>query len=81
MLEPSATESDMENAIYLALLNDEIRIADNWIKNGLIKYPESENILSLQAWYLRLTKKTDEANAIVDSILLKNKNNIIALIQ
>ncbi len=32
VLEPDITQADMSNAVYLALANDEIRSAGEWLK-------------------------------------------------
>ena len=80
VLENDATEADITNAIYLALLYEENRNAGEWIKLGKGKYTSSDNIRALEAWYLRISGKTPEAQAIIDDILTRN-DNIIALVQ
>ncbi len=80
VLENDATEADIINAIYLALIHEENRNADEWIKLWKQKYQSSDSILALEAWYLRITGRKSEAQIIVDSILNKN-NNVIALVQ
>ena len=81
MLEQDVTEADMNNAIYLALAHDETRNAGEWIKIGKEKFPDAENIIGLEAWYLRITQKKSEAQSLVDSLLAKDKNHLIALVQ
>lgn len=81
MLEPDVTEADATNAIYLALVHGETRNAGEWITIGRAKFSDSENILGLQAWYLRITNNSTEAQTIVDNILSRNENHLIALVQ
>lgn len=81
VLEPDITESDMTNAIYLALTNDELRSAGEWIKAASKKFPNSENIAALRAWHLRLTGDIHGAETILENILTKNPNNLVALIE
>lgn len=81
MLEEDVTEADINNAVYLALVHDEIRNAGEWIKIGKEKFPNAENLAGLEAWYLRATSKTSEAQALVDTLLTKNSNDLIALVQ
>jgi tetratricopeptide (TPR) repeat protein len=80
VLENDATEGDITNAIYLALVHEENRNAVHWITLGKQKFPSSQSILALEAWYLRVTGKTWEAQTIVDAVLAKN-DNVIALVQ
>lgn len=81
MLEPDVTEADVNNAVYLALSYDEMRNAGEWIKIGKEKFPEAQNLAWLESWYLRATNKTWEAQSLVDSLLAKDENNLIALVQ
>jgi tetratricopeptide (TPR) repeat protein len=81
MLEEDVTEADANNAIYLALLHNETRNAGEWIKIGKEKFPESENIPGLEIWYLRSINKTSEAQQLADTLLAKNENHLIALVQ
>lgn len=81
MLEQDVTEADINNAVYLALTNNETRNAGEWIKIGKEKFPEAQNIIGLEAWYLRTTNKKSEAQSLVDSLLAKDENNLIALVQ
>jgi predicted Zn-dependent protease len=81
VLETDATESDLSNAIYLALTNNELRSADEWIKKAIKKYPSSYDINALQAWNLRITNKASMAKPILENVLSKNQNHLIALIE
>ncbi len=81
MLEEDVTESDINNAVYLALVHEENRNAGEWIKIGKEKFPNAENIAGLEVWYLRATGKNSEAQTLVDSLLTKNENDLIALVQ
>lgn len=81
MLEEDVTESDINNAVYLALVHEENRNAGEWIKIGKEKFPNAENIAGLEVWYLRATGKTSEAQTLVDLLLTKNDNDLIALVQ
>lgn len=81
MLEPDVAEADITNAVYLALVHNETRNAGEWIKIGREKFAESESIRGLEAWYLRTTGKSQEAQAIVDSILSRNETHLISLVQ
>lgn len=80
VLENDATEADITNAIYLALVHEEPRNAEAWITLGKKRFESSASILALEAWYLRIGGKTSEAQLIVDEILAKN-DNVIALVQ
>jgi len=80
VLENDATEADITNAIYLALVHEEPRNAEAWITLGKKRFPSSASILALEAWYLRIGGKTSEAQLIIDEILAKN-DNVIALVQ
>lgn len=81
MLEPDMTEADATNAIYLALVHGETRNASEWITIGKEKFSNSDNILGLEAWYLRTTNDSAGAQTIVDNILARNENHLIALVQ
>jgi tetratricopeptide (TPR) repeat protein len=78
---PDATELDITNALYLALTEKNLTLAEKWIKLGVEKSPDSPDILSLRAWYMRLTGNTETALTILDTILAKNPNHLIALVQ
>lgn len=80
VMEPDATEADITNAIYLALSYEETRNAGEWIKIGKERFDSSDNIRALEAWHLRTTQKTADAQAIVDEILGRS-DNLIALVQ
>lgn len=80
VLENDVAEADITNAIYLALVHEESRNAGEWIRIGKERFPSSDNILSLEAWHLRITGKTIESQTLVDEILARN-DNLIALIQ
>lgn len=67
----------MSNAVYLALTNDEIRSAGEWLKQGLTKFPNSLDLLALNAWYLRSTNNTHGAKIIIDGVLAKNPNHLV----
>ena len=45
------------------------------------KFPSSPDVLSLRAWYMRLAGNPDTALIILDDILTKNPNHLIALVQ
>jgi len=77
VMEPDVTEYDMNNAIYLALTNDEIRSASEWIKRGLEKFPDSQDMNALNSWYLRVTNNVPAAKTILDGILTKNPNHLL----
>lgn len=81
MLEPDVAEADITNAVYLALVHNETRNAGEWIKIGREKFADSESIRGLEAWHLRTTGKSQEAQAIVDSILSRNETHLISLVQ
>lgn len=81
MLEPDVDEADITNGVYLALVHNETRNAGEWIKIGREKFPNSESIHGLEAWYLRMTGKSAEAQIIVDSILSQNQTHLISLVQ
>lgn len=81
LLEPDVTEPDIANAVYLALVHGETRSAGEWIRIGREKYPSSDNIRGLEAWYLRTTEKKEEAQTIVEEILARNPTHLIALVQ
>jgi hypothetical protein len=81
MIEPDITESDVNNAIYLALTNDEVRSAGEWIKRGIEKFPDSQDLAALRAWHLRMTNNTAAAKIILDDILKKNPNHLIGLVE
>jgi tetratricopeptide (TPR) repeat protein len=80
VLEKDATEADIVNAIYLALVHEELRNAGEWISLGKQRFQSSDSIAALEVWYLRANWKTSEAQGIVDDILSKS-DNIIALVQ
>lgn len=80
VLENDANEADITNAIYLALIHEEPRNAEAWIKLGKERYPSSDNIRALEAWHLRTTGKVAEAQSLVDDILTRS-DNLIALVQ
>ncbi len=80
VLENDATEADITNAIYLALVHEEMRNAAEWITLGKKRFPSSASILALEGWHLRIGGKTSEAQMIIDEILSKN-DNVIALVQ
>ena len=69
VLENDATEADITNAIYLALVYEESRYAGDWITLGKQKYTKSDSLLALEAWYLRKIQKSGEAQVIIDEIL------------
>ncbi len=81
VLEPDVTEYDMNNAIYLALSNNETRSAGEWIKKALEKFPDSLDLGALRAWDLRITNNIPEAKTILADILTKNPNHLLALIE
>jgi len=81
VLNDDATELDITNAIYLALKQDGARNAQEWIKIGLVKFPNSLDLLALQAWYYRVTDNKKQAQIIVDEVLAKNNKNLVALMQ
>ncbi len=79
--EEDVTESDMANAIYLALEYEENRNANEWIRVGLEKFPDSKNIQALGAWYQRITGNISGAESIVNDILSEEENHLISLVQ
>jgi tetratricopeptide (TPR) repeat protein len=81
VLNDDVTELDITNAIYLALKSDGARNAQEWIKIGLEKFPNSIDMLALQAWYFRITDNKTQAQSIVDEVLKKNSNNLVGLVQ
>jgi tetratricopeptide (TPR) repeat protein len=81
VLNEDATELDITNAVYLALREDGVRNAQEWIKIGLEKFPESVDLIALQSWYHRVTDNRNQAQLLVDDALTKNNNNLIALVQ
>lgn len=81
VLEPDITQADMSNAVYLALANDEMRSAGEWIKQGLAKFPNSQDLLALNAWYLRSTNNNHAAKIITDGVLTRNPNHLVGLVQ
>jgi hypothetical protein len=78
---PDATELDITNALYLALTENRLDLAEKWIKTGIEKSPDSPDILSLRAWHMRLTGNKETGLAILDTVLAKNPNHLIALVQ
>lgn len=78
---PEATDLDITNAIYLALTEKQLTLAERWIKIGVEKSPDSPEILSLRAWYLRLNGNPDTALVLLNTILSKDPNHLIALVQ
>lgn len=81
VLNNDTTELDITNAIYLALKQDAARNAQEWIKIGLDKFPNSLDMLALQAWYYRVTDNKKQSQMILDEVLAKNNKNLVALIQ
>lgn len=81
VLEPDVTEYDINNAIYLALSNNETRSAGEWIKKALEKFPDSLDLGALRGWDLRITNNVPEAKTILADILTKNPNHLLALIE
>lgn len=81
VLNDDATELDITNAVYLALKQDGARNAQEWVKIGLAKFPNSLDMLALQAWYFRVTDNKKQSQIIVDEILAKNNKNLVALMQ
>ncbi len=71
----------MSNAVYLALTHDEMRSAGEWIKRGLEKFPNSQDLLALNAWYMRSTGNAHAAKIIVDGVLSRNPNHLVGLVQ
>lgn len=78
---PDATELDITNALYLALTENRLDLAERWIKTGVEKSPDSPDLLSLRAWYMRLTDNRETGLAILNTVLAKNPNQLIALVQ
>jgi len=76
-----ATELDITNALYLALTEKRLDLAEKWIKVGLEKSPDSPDIQSLRAWYMRLTGNQEVGLTILNTVLNKNPNHLIALVQ
>ena len=81
ILEPDVTESDITNALYLALRAWEYRLANEWVKKWTEKYPDSDDIQALRSWNLRVQQKNTSAQIIIDETLKKNEKNLIALVQ
>lgn len=75
------TVSDINNAVFLALTYNETRSAGEWIKRGITKFPESSDLMALQAWHLRITSKVADAKKILTRVLAKNPNHLLALIE
>lgn len=75
------TELDITNALYLALTEKRLDLAERWIKIGIEKSPDSPDILSLRAWHMRLTGNPETALTILTNILNKNPNHLIGLVQ
>ena len=78
---PEATELDITNALYLALTEKKLILADAWIKIGMEKSPNSPDILALRSWHMRLTGNKDTALALANTVLAKNPNHLISLVQ
>lgn len=78
---PDATELDITNALYLALNEKKLELAEKWIKIGLEKSPNSHDIIALRGWYMRLTNNKEIWLALLKNILDKNPNHLIALVQ
>lgn len=78
---PDATELDVTNALYLALTEKRLDLAARWVQLGIEKSPDSPDILALRAWHLRLTNNRETGLTIVNNILAKNPNHLIALVQ
>lgn len=78
---PEATELDITNALYLALTENRTDLAEKWIKIGVEKSPDSADIQSLRAWYMRLTDNREVGLTLAKTVLLKNPNHLIALVQ
>ncbi len=76
-----ATEIDINNAIYLALTENSLDNARTWIDLGAARFPNSDDIQALKAWHLRATGSKSESQTLVDALLQKNPNHLIALIQ
>lgn len=81
MIEPDITESDVNNAVFLALSHDEVRSAGEWIKRGLEKFPNSLELQWLQAWHYRVTNNIPAVKALLTDILQKNPNHLLGLIE
>lgn len=75
------SELDITNALFLVLTEKQLPLAQKWVKIGMDKFPSSPDILSLRAWYMRLAGNPDTALVILDTILAKNPNHLIALVQ
>lgn len=78
---PDATELDITNALYLALTEQRLDLAEKWIKIGIEKSPDSQDILAMRGWYMRLTGNKETGLAILNTVLEKNPNHLIALVQ
>lgn len=78
---PDATELDITNALYLALTEQRLDLAEIWIKLGIEKAPDSPDILALRSWYMRLTGNKDNALAIANTVLAKHPNHLISLVE
>jgi predicted Zn-dependent protease len=63
------------------LTHNEIRSAEEWIKRWLTKFPTSQDLLALKAWQLRITNKPLEAKKILTTILTKNPNHLLGLVE
>jgi len=75
------SELDIVNALYLALTEKQLTLTQKWVKIGMEKFPSSPDVLSLRAWQMRLAGNPDTALVILDDILAKNPNHLIALVQ
>ena len=78
---PDVSELDITNALFLVLTEKQLTLAQKWVKIGMDKFPSSPDVLSLRAWYMRLAGNPDTALIILDDILQKNPNHLIALVQ
>ncbi|MFA6080602.1 MAG: hypothetical protein WC753_03960 [Candidatus Gracilibacteria bacterium] len=78
---PDVTELDITNALFLALTEKQMPLVQKWIARGMEKFPSSPDILGLRAWSLRLAGNSDTALVILDDILKKTPNHLIALVQ
>ncbi len=77
----NATETDINNAIYLALTENSLENARTWIELASQRFPDSDDLKALKSWHLRVTGSKNESQTLIDSLLQKNPNNLIALIQ
>ena len=45
------------------------------------KFPNSQDLLALKAWHLRITNNVPEAKKILTKILTKNPNHLLGLVE